>query len=323
MNQTGPFNWREAFYAAVHDRDHGATRVTYQAADSLSRIPAELRVSRSELQEALLDLAGGQAAMAPVLRFCSDVWYTLQEEGVSRVIQHAKQWRNDLEASQKRFREELVKNPPQVHEGKYWALFSRSSNVLDGLEALNNAGLVVSDLIVGISDPGDEGVNTALKLKKQKLPITLVPDSRLMDLVVQGQVDRIILGCDAFDDVRFVNKTGSGALAALGNAHGIDVELWTTSHKMLTSKGVEWLDLSRYHGVARDPRMKQVSVDLALFGYGFLEHVTWMRTEEGRLSYRQIQDKIAELPPIPDALLAARERTRMVELEGKLAFTGN
>ncbi len=314
--------WRDAFYHAVHDRDHGATIVTITAADALSRSLLEETPSRQQLQEALLDLAAGQVAMAPVLRFCSEVWYTLQEKGVAQAINHAKLWRNDIEAAQKQFLLKLQQQAPEVGSGKSWAFFSRSSNVMEGLGTLMRNGYVIGDAIVGISHPGGEGLKTALTLKQCRWPVTLVPDAHLADLILQGHVERLILGCDALDSTRFVNKIGSGALAALAHQVGAEVELWTTGHKMLPGHGVNWLDLGRHHARNLDPELEKVHLEQPLFGYGYLEHVTWVRTEMGLLGPAAVQDQIRDLPTLPEELLAARDRTRRIKLDGMTAFTG-
>ena len=131
----------------------------------------------------------------------------------------------------------------------------------------------------------------------------LVPDSVLFDMVTNGKVESVILGCDACDGEHFVNKSGSGALAALAHDSGTPCEIWTTTHKVLPRDSMKRLDFSHSNFSEEDEgNGNNNRREKPLFGIGKLEHITRVRTERGVLSPDQLLDFVKELPVPPNQL---------------------
>lgn len=290
--------WRARISALATDREEGAGTIALLAAQALVE-GVEGGAPAKPLLGALVELVHGQRAMAPVLRLAADLSTELKGGKTVSFKKRAADWAKELETAGKDFRDHLLE---EIKEAGRWGFYSSSSTVFDGLAALAEAG-VFGEAWVGESRPGGEGSRTARRLKTLGWKTTLVPDSRLFDLVANGQLDRLVLGCDAADGERFVNKSGSSALAALAHQSGVVCELWTTTHKLVPAATLDLLRADETQGVDLHTAGEEIRVDQPLFGIGRMEYANVLRTERGRMRPEDVREFLDSLPVLDTSLL--------------------
>jgi len=298
MNDDGRTPWRARISALAVDREKGAATIARLSAEALAE-GAKGGAPAKPLQGALVELIHGQHAMAPVLRLAADLSAELKSGATKSFLKVAERWVVELSLGAESFQEKLCGS---IKSADTWAFFSFSSTVHEGLEALSKAG-VIGNAIVGESRPGGEGALTARRLTSLGWKTRLVPDSRLMDLVQQGVPERMILGCDGADGKRFINKTGSAALAALARKAKVTCELWTTTHKLVPPATLDLLHGGQTQGDDLRPFGEDVSVDQPLFGFGDMSDVNTLRTERGRMRPKDVALFLDSLPALDTSLL--------------------
>jgi translation initiation factor 2B subunit (eIF-2B alpha/beta/delta family) len=283
---------------AVSDREHGATDIIIAAANAF-KLSVSQGATDKELRAALRDLVAGQPVMAPVIRFAGDLWNILETGGVAGAAKAAQIWSEELGSYFERLQREIV-NDVSVLEYFPIGLFSYSSTILSALEMIKEKSGDVGTAIVAESLPGGEGRLTAQRLQSTGWDVTLTPDSVFMDKISSREIGLVILGCDGCDDKEFVNKSGSGAIAALAKISDIPVEIWTTTHKILPRGVFNKLDFSKNLG--DDDEEVETPYQQPLFGKGLVEHLSRIRTERGVLSPEQLTEFVNELPRPPASL---------------------
>lgn len=285
--------WRARITEAATDREHGAGQITAHAAKALDDA-AHAGVPERPIMDALRELVRGQRAMAPVLRMASDLAEAMRRGGAEAFHEAAHRWVEELDSAGKRFREALVASPPPKG---VWAFHSFSSSVLSGAAALAEEGLL-GEAVVGESRPGGEGRQTARRLADLGWHVRFVPDARLADLILQRRVERLVIGCDAWDESVMINKSGAGALAAVAALVGVEVEIWTTTHKCLPEGGTGQLDLEDAQGMDLSVIRTDLHVEQPLYGITRLEDVTRFRCERGALTSAEARGLSTDLSPL-------------------------
>jgi len=279
------------------DRSNGAAFITLAAAETLQKAIEE-KVSKEDLSCALVNLFYGQRAMAPLVRFVFDCLTVLMDDNFSDFTvlkSRAKTWQKHIVNSNKLFTEHLCNCPP---EAKSFAFFSYSSTVNLGIKTLFEKGIKAS-AFVGRSYPGGEGEKTASLLNSLAWDVKLLHDSHLMDKLAYSKVDCLVLGCDAMDESRFVNKIGSAALTTLAKSNGIRVEIWTSSIKFLPAPhGIDCLDLKEPDVTRSNGEELGIESPEPLFGFGSLNNIDYIRTEDGLFKSSDIVQQIRDMESI-------------------------
>ncbi|MBS1260729.1 MAG: hypothetical protein MAG453_00045 [Calditrichaeota bacterium] len=294
-----------ALRALARDREHGAAEIVHRTCDALLRAFEQgVPPDPGALNTALAELRRGQPSMAPVLRFTAELSSALahsaggESADIARTVAEvAGRWRDKLTRAGEQFREQLRR---RFRADAPLATFSYSSTVLAGFEALREID-IPRTVYAGLSWPGEEGVRTAAALREAGFEPVLVSDTRLAELVYEGEAVPLILGCDALTGDRFTNKSGSGALAAIAFHGRGSAQIWTTTHKFLGARLYDKL----VHDSEADPpaaaRQQQIPAELPLFGEGRTEHIDTVWTERGPL-------KPAEITRITETLNAPVDR---------------
>ncbi len=296
-------SWRNKVVSLASDRTHGAMEVTLDIARLFASKPVTEEISSAELKNGLVQIAHGQSAMAPVLRICGDLWNSCVGTSELSVEITAGKWIDAIDRFDVLFSDHLFSFPSPITE-KPFGVFSYSSTLLTGLSHLRNSFRENTSILVPESRPGGEGATTAEHLTKQGWSVTVVPDMVFADMVTAGEVDGLLLGCDALCESRFVNKSGSGALASLVHNNGGWVELWTSTVKVLPNVVFEHLDWKKNQSNDLHQVQKSgYSVHQPLFGTGNLSDVTRIVTEQGVYRPSEIHGLIQSVPAIPDELL--------------------
>ncbi|MFH0883310.1 MAG: hypothetical protein V2A56_10020 [bacterium] len=297
--------WRARISALAVDREEGAGTIALLAAQALEEGAAGGAPAKP-LLGALVELVHGQRAMAPVLRLAADLSSELKGGKTAGFRQRAAEWARELEAAGRDFRNHLME---EIKEAGRWGFYSSSSTVFEGLAALAEAE-IVGEAWVGESRPGGEGSRTARRLKTLGWKTTLVPDSRLFDLVASGFLDCLVLGCDAADGERFINKSGSAALAALARQSGVNCELWTTTHKLVPAATLDLLHADETQGNDLHSAGEEIRIDQPLFGIGKMMDANILRTERGRMRPKDVRAFLDSLPVLDTSQLELDKSAR-------------
>lgn len=284
-------NWQSRIDQVARDHTHGASELTLWAAQALQEA-ADQKAPPEDLRLAVGKLLRSHRSMAPLLRLCLEVLKLLVDEPANTSLQATtSRWIQELQQAEGHFHRHLIED---VDRAGHWAFFSYSSTVLSGLRALAGRG-VTGRALVAESRPGAEGRNLAAGLAASGWQTMLVPDALFMDRVATGHVEKLILGCDAADDRIFVNKVGSGSLAAAMRHAGGKVEIWATSHKLLPTSGISLLGIEEVQSEEFSSEDNQVAVEAPLFGVGDLKHINLFRGEWGAWTLREIKHYVEEL----------------------------
>ena len=114
---------------------------------------------------------------------------------------------------------------------------SRSAIVEHVIEAL--AAVEPVHVSCAESHPGGEGLALAESLARAGIAVDLYPDAAIGKSVVAAEA--IVVGADAITSTAFINKVGTGGLAALGRIRGIPVFVLAGREKILPSDAFERL----------------------------------------------------------------------------------
>jgi len=292
-------NWKELVRLAAEDRIKGAIEIARDAAEAFALAESQ-NAEPGEILNAVTNFVTRQSAMAPVLRLSAEIKNAIDTGSLKLVTKVAIEWLEKLSDSLHRFEVELIKSF-ELSVYKPWVFHSSSSTVSEGIKALAAERSIIGDAYVSESSPGSEGVNTAALLSEIGWETVLMPDSVVFDKILNNDIEVVILGCDAFDDKMFVNKSGSGAIASLASSQQIPVELWATTHKILPSNVLGHLDFSQQGNVEYPGFDGQV--EQPLFGFGNMKHVSLIRTETGVMKTDDIKMFMNKLPDIPSGLI--------------------
>jgi len=291
--------WDELVRFAAEDRTKGAIEIARDAAEAFALAESQ-KAEPGEIKNAVTNLVTRQSAMAPVLRLSAEIKNAIDTGSLKLVTKIAIEWLEKLSDSLHRFEVELIKRFG-LSVYKPWVFHSSSSTVISGIKALGAERSIIGDAFVSESRPGSEGVNTAALLSEIGWETVLMPDSVIFDKILNNDIEAVILGCDAFDDTMFVNKSGSGAIASLASSRQIPVELWATTHKILPSDVLKHLDFSQQGDVKYTGFDGQV--EQPLFGFGNMKHISLIRTESGVMKTDDIKMFMNKLPDIPSGLI--------------------
>ncbi len=274
-------SWQHRLQEVARDRERGASELIVDALDCLLDAfdkPADFHAD--PVRSAMIALRFNQPAMAPVLNLTAEVCHWLDNPypehdrtaWVNRMRKNVLDMRDLQTTADQMLRERMIKLDLP---GERFGFFSWSSTVANGFRAMAKR-LEPARAFVGESLPGGEGKKMAEFLARLGWSVWLVSDMQLTDYARSGKLDTLILGCDAYDNTHFVNKIGSGALAALMSRMGKRVEIWAGPGKRVNPMELRELDM----GEAEPP--PSVATGIAtprpLFGVGLLDDVDVLRT---------------------------------------------
>ncbi len=285
-------NWAEWILDLAGNREDGAIEITRKVATVFAQLNHD---TNADIRGSALVLLRGQPFMAPLIRCLGDILVAFERDGIEGVTHAATTWAMSIETAEEKLIDSVKRDISLNISPLPWAFFSASSTVLKTATALlEPSGKAIA--IVGESHPGGEGKITAAELIKAGWEVELVPDSTLFDRVLAGGASKVVLGCDAIDPHLFLNKVGSGSLAAIAYQAGIDVELWTTTHKFFPEGTVQ--KIARRRSDSRDS-------EPLLFAAGSIQHCAVVRTELGAMNTDLMTRVSGELDEIPEIIRKA------------------
>jgi translation initiation factor eIF-2B subunit delta len=228
-----PAAW-EALAAVGDDLEGGASEVAWKLIAWGESWSAGAPGAAREVAVGLERVARRQAALAPVLRIANDmlVESELRDPGDEAALRTgvgraAARWRERLEAASGALRLHLRRALGGVST---IYTYSASSTVQGAIEDHFAAGGWFR-VFVSESRPGNEGARLAGALAARGVPVTLGTDAWLLGAIEEEGL--LVVGADSLLPTVWVNKIGTGALAARARDRGVAVACAADTSKFL------------------------------------------------------------------------------------------
>lgn len=274
----------------VEDRESGASQLTIKAARLFLKL-LERKPSMGEVSRLARLLAEARPSMPSIANLAYMVLgdvkrLTSTGMGLEEAVESAV--RSAVKDYQRRLRD-TIKEAVRLLSGYRCILtHSYSSTLATAIELCEDLKIIVTE-----SRPGFEGVKLAERLASNGFDVTLIVDSAASYILERGEVDAVVVGCDAIlDDCSIVNKIGTRmiALAARDTRTPFHVvtDLWKAAvhgfafeehpSEEVYGRGVEGISV-------RNPYFEKVPPRL----------ISKFITEEGILTPRMLREKLLEL----------------------------
>ncbi len=199
-----------------------ALRAARQLVKELYPLPENERYIR--FRAFTLELASARPSMAPLLRLANDLNFLWDEaENLKALEQALAELTQFLESGRQR----VAESAAELFQGLHRILVhSWSSSVLEVVLRLQPFQVFCTE-----SFPGLEGRRTARWLLERRVPVVMVSDPAVVEVLPEVQL--VLVGADAFTTQGFYNKVSTHLLALAAREQG--VPLWVVSE---TYKGL-------------------------------------------------------------------------------------
>ena len=274
----------------AEDRESGASQLTIKAASLFLRL-LEKKPSMGEISRFARLLADARPSMPSIANMAYMVLGDVErltsagmtlEEAVESAVRSA------VKDYQRRLRD-TIKEAVKLLSGYRCILtHSYSSTIAAAIELCEDLKIIVTE-----SRPRFEGVRLAERLASSGFDVTLIVDSAASYILERGEVDAVVVGCDAIlDDCSIVNKIGTRmiALAAreVKTPFYVVADLWKAavhgfSFEEHSSMEVYGKDMEGIN--VRNPYFERVPPRL----------ISKFITEEGALTPWMLKEKLLEL----------------------------
>ncbi len=209
---------KNLFEKLLEDNVHGSSRILRDAVEILKELPNR---KQAEYVKALCEAHKGMAYLINLKKFVETT-----DKGCEEFYEEVKKAQSEVLERFEQYVESM--------EIKTVFTLSYSAAVRDALLRMRDKKFEVK---VGESRPALEGIKFAEHLFNSGLKnITVMTDANLLSSV--SKADLILLGCDAFTDSFFVNKTGSRALCMLGEKLGVKTIVLADRFKKVEAKDI-------------------------------------------------------------------------------------
>ena len=274
----------------VEDRESGASQLTIKAARLFLKL-LETKPSMSEVSRLARLLAEARPSMPSI----ANLAYVVLEDvkrltSAGMALEEAVEFavRSAVKDYQRRLRNTIREAVKLLSGYRCILTHSYSSTLATAIELCEDLKVIVTE-----SRPGFEGVRLAERLASSGLEVTLIVDSAASYILERGEVDAVVVGCDAIlDDCSIVNKVGTRmiALAARDTRTPFHVvtDLWKAavhgfsfeehSPKEVYGREVEGISV-------RNPYFEKIPPRL----------ISKFITDEGVLTPRMLREKLQEL----------------------------
>ena len=195
----------------MEDRESGASQLTIKAARLFLRL-LETKPSMSEVSRLARLLAEARPSMPSIANLAYVVLEDVKrltsagmalEEAVESAVRSA------VKDYQRRLRNTIREAVKLLSGYRCILTHSYSSTLATAIELCEDLKVIVTE-----SRPGFEGVRLAERLASSGLEVTLIVDSAASYILERGEVDAVVVGCDAIlDDCSIVNKVGTRMIA--------------------------------------------------------------------------------------------------------------
>ena len=274
----------------VEDRESGASQLTIKAARLFLKL-LERKPSMGEVSRLARLLAEARPSMPSIANLAYMVLgdvkrLTSTGMGLEEAVESAV--RSAVKDYQRRLRD-TIKEAVKLLSGYRCILtHSYSSTLATAIELCEDLKIIVTE-----SRPRFEGVRLAERLASNGFDVTLIVDSAASYILERGEVDAVVVGCDAIlDDCSIVNKIGTKmiALAARDTRTPFHVvtDLWKAAvHGFVFEEHPSEEVYGReVEGISvRNPYFEKVPPRL----------ISKFITEEGVLTPRMLREKLLEL----------------------------
>lgn len=218
-------SWREQVHSAATDRVSGAQAIAVSTARAVlsyleEERPGSVDALRHDLGEIAERMVRGQPSMAPVLHLLNDVLLAVEASGVVSEARHHVRSASQSFAEATPQIERKMRAAALGHLSPSGTLvtISYSSAVASMLQSAVEHGYNL-DVICLESRPAFEGRRLAEELAKAGLNVTVMIDAASYDAMAGA--DLWVCGSDSLTVDGVVNKIGTAALSAVGQALGV------------------------------------------------------------------------------------------------------
>ena len=195
----------------MEDRESGASQLTIKAARLFLKL-LETKPSMSEVSRLARLLAEARPSMPSI----ANLAYVVLEDvkrltSAGMVLEEAVEFavRSAVKDYQRRLRNTIREAVKLLSGYRCILTHSYSSTLATAIELCEDLKVIVTE-----SRPGFEGVRLAERLASSGLEVTLIVDSAASYILERGEVDAVVVGCDAIlDDCSIVNKVGTRMIA--------------------------------------------------------------------------------------------------------------
>lgn len=216
----------------AEDRASGAAQLTLKAANAFLKLLDEEKPTMKSVKKLVKLLSEARPSMPSVANMAYRVSQIIDEQ-VSEGMDLREAIKSAVSSAIKEYQTRIssvIKNASQTLR-EYAAILthSYSSTVAAALELCGRVRVYVTE-----SRPGLEGRKLAERLARLGLEVVLIVDSAASHVIDRGDVEAVVVGCDAIlDDCSIVNKIGTKmiALAAAESETPFIVvtDLWKTA----------------------------------------------------------------------------------------------
>ena len=274
----------------MEDRESGASQLTIKAARLFLKL-LETKPSMSEVSRLARLLAEARPSMPSIANLAYAVLEDVKrltsagmalEEAVESAVRSA------VKDYQRRLRNTIREAVKLLSGYRCILTHSYSSTLATAIELCEDLKVIVTE-----SRPGFEGVRLAERLASSGLEVTLIVDSAASYILERGEVDAVVVGCDAIlDDCSIVNKVGTRmiALAARDTRTPFHVvtDLWKAAVHGFSFEehSPEEVYGRKVEGISvRNPYFEKIPPRL----------ISKFITDEGVLTPRMLREKLQEL----------------------------
>ena len=195
----------------IEDRESGASQLTIKAARLFLKL-LETKPSMSEVSRLARLLAEARPSMPSIANLAYMVLEDVKRlTSAGMVLEEAVEFavRSAVKDYQRRLRNTIREAVKLLSGYRCILTHSYSSTLATAIELCEDLKVIVTE-----SRPGFEGVRLAERLASSGLEVTLIVDSAASYILERGEVDAVVVGCDAIlDDCSIVNKVGTRMIA--------------------------------------------------------------------------------------------------------------
>ena len=195
----------------MEDRESGASQLTIKAARLFLKL-LETKPSMSEVSRLARLLAEARPSMPSIANLAYMVLEDVKRlTSAGMVLEEAVEFavRSAVKDYQRRLRNTIREAVKLLSGYRCILTHSYSSTLATAIELCEDLKVIVTE-----SRPGFEGVRLAERLASSGLEVTLIVDSAASYILERGEVDAVVVGCDAIlDDCSIVNKVGTRMIA--------------------------------------------------------------------------------------------------------------
>ena len=274
----------------IEDRESGASQLTIKAATLFLKL-LERKPTMREVSRLARLLAEARPSMPSIANLAYVVLGNVErltsagmglEEAVEAAVRSA------VKDYQRRLKDTIREAAKLLSGYRCILTHSYSSTLATAIELCEDLKVIATE-----SRPGFEGVRLAERLASSGFDVTLIVDSAASYILERGEVDAVVVGCDAIlDDCSIVNKIGTRMIALAARETGTPFHVVTDLWKAAVH-GFSFEEHPPEEVYGR--KVEEINVRNPYFERIPPKLVSKFITDEGVLTSRMLKEKLLEL----------------------------